>query len=130
MRLKYVLVALIGLVVGAIAGGFGMAWFVSDMTAHMIGSAWRDGSTSRLAHATTYLRLLDDGKIDALRKVLVGDLQSMTIGVAADLPDADARLLRKQIEMVGQMESIQADDSEIGKMAADARKRILDVAQP
>jgi len=130
MRLKYSLAALIGLVVGAAAGGFGMAWFIGDMASRMVGSAWRDGSTSRIAHVTTYLRLLDDGKVDALRKVLVGDLQSMTIGVAADLPDADARLLRKQVEMVGRLESIQADDSEIGKMAADARKRILEVPPP
>ena len=132
MRIKYALVALAGLFLGSLAGGIGVAWFCTDMTVSMIGAAWRDGTVRSLGDTTSYLRLLDEGRTESLQKVLVGRLQAATISLASGVADGDtnARLLRKQIELVGQIKSIQADDSDIGRMAADARKRILDVPHP
>ena len=128
MRIKYALVALAGLFLGSVAGGVGVAWFCTDMTAHMIGAAWRDGSLHSLGDTTLYLHLLEEGRTESLQKLLVGRLQASTISLAAGAADGDgnARLLRKQIELAGQIKSIQADDSDIGRMAADARKRILE----
>src|SRR5688500_9837398 len=91
----------------------------------MVAGAWRDGAASRLADATAYLRLLDDGKTDVLRNVLVDDLQSMTISLAGGLSDTDSHLLREQIKIVDGIKSVQGDDSDIGRMGADARARIL-----
>jgi hypothetical protein len=130
MRIKYALVALIGLFLGSIAGGIGVALVFADMTGSMVQGAWRDGATSRFAEATMYLRLLDEGKTDDLRKVLVGNVQVTTIALAGSLRGSDVNLLRRQIEIAGKIPSVRTDDSEIGKMAADARKRILDVPQP
>ena len=130
MRAMYALAALGGLFVGVVAGGFGTAWFFSDMTGRMVAAAWRDGATNGLAEATTYLRLLDDGKTDVLRMVLVGDLQMMTISLADGHSDINSELLRKQMKIVDRLKSVQADDSDIGKIAADARKRILDAPKP
>jgi hypothetical protein len=130
MRIKYALVALIGLFLGSIAGGIGVALIFADMTGSMVQGTWRDGTTSRFAEAAMYLRLLDEGKTDDLRKALVGNLQVTTIALAGSLRGDDAHLLRRQIEIAGRIPSVQADDSEVGKMAADARKRMLDVPQP
>lgn len=130
MRIKFALVALAGFVIGSIVGATGVGLMVVDMTADMVGAAWRDGTLRSLDDTTNYLRLLEDGKTDALRKVLVGRLQSTTIGAAADLHDGHLHALRKVIEIGGRIEAVQADDSEIGKMAADARKRIIEAAQP
>lgn len=130
MRIKYAFVALAGLFVGVIGGGIGTAWFFSDMTGRMVAGAWRDGAASRLADATAYLRLLDDGKTDVLRNVLVDDLQSMTISLAGGLSDTDSHLLREQIKIVDGIKSVQGDDSDIGRMGADARARILRAPKP
>ncbi len=130
MRIKYALAALAGLFLGSIAGGVGVALILADMTGNMVNGAWRDGATSRFAEATMYLRLLDEGKTDDLRKVLVGNVQVTTIALAGSLRGSDVNLLRRQIEIAGKIPSVRNDDSEIAKMAADARKRILDVPQP
>lgn len=130
MRIKYALIALAGLFVGSIVGAAGVGLMVGDMTGDMVGAAWRDGTLRSLDDTTNYLQLLEDGKTDTLRKVLVGRLQATTIGAAADLHDGHLHTLRKVIEVGGRIKAVQADDSEIGKMAADARKRILEAAQP
>lgn len=126
MKIKLALAALVGLAVGSLIGGVGSAYFCTGTMSQVLTGAWRDNSIQTLADTTVYLRLLDDGKTDVLKNVLLLRLSVSTITLSAGAPDISRNLLRKQIELADHIESVQNDQSDMGKMAADARKRILE----
>lgn len=126
MSPRTLIVTLASLFAGAVAGAAGVAWFVTDMSARLVAGAWQDNAVARLADTTLLLRLLEDGKTDALRNVLVGRAQADSITFAGGLPPGSNPVqLRDQVRMLEGIASIQADDSDIGKAAAAARRRIL-----
>lgn len=128
MKIKLIVAALIGLVIGSLVGSMGSAYFATSTMSSILVGAWRDNANHMLTDTTIYLRLLDEGKTDALKQVLLGSLNASTLTLAARQENNvyDSAPLKKQIELVNQIKSVQEDQSEIGKMAADARKRILD----
>jgi hypothetical protein len=128
--MKLALAALGGLVVGSLVGGIGTAYFYSDTMSQIMLGMWRDDATHTLADTTFYLRLLEDGKTDSVRRILSDRMNAATITLAAGTPDSSRNLLRKQVELANQIKSVQDDQSDIGKMAADARKRIMSDRMP
>lgn len=125
MKIKLIVAALLGMIAGSLLGGIGTAYFVADSMSAVLTGAWRENSTNALADTTLYLGLLDQGKADVLRNVLLGRLNASTITLAAGVAPGEMGLLKKQVEIAARIKSVQEDQSEIGKMAADARNRIL-----
>ncbi|MEO7325146.1 MAG: hypothetical protein ABIW82_09995 [Dokdonella sp.] len=127
MKIKLTIAALIGLVIGSLVGGMGSAYFATSTMSSILVGAWRDNANNVLTDTTIYLHWLDEGKTDALKQALLSRLNASTLVLAAREKHSvyDSAPLKKQIELVNQIKSVQEDQSEIGKMAADARKRIL-----
>lgn len=78
-KLKLALAAIVGLLIGVLGGGYlGFAashWFVGTMFSSRL--------ESRMIEHVVLLKLLDDGKTESVRQMLLTDVQSDTIVVGS-----------------------------------------------
>jgi len=128
MKLKLALATTVGLLVGVLAGAYlGYAasqWFVSTLFMSQI--------EARYDERVILLKLVDEGKVEAARNKLLIDVQSDTMVIGnVDLPDMPysgiantrQRLIRFA-KVSGELKSVREDNSELGREAAEARKRL------
>lgn len=128
MKLKLALAVLVGFLLGGFAGGYfgfssGLTWGHLLLTSPV---------ESRFYQNYMLLKLLDDGKADVARTNLTQDVQSDAILIetiaASAPPDIPANTMYQRLRRLaiasGQLPSVKADDSEIGRMAAEARTRM------
>lgn len=123
MKLKIALSVVLGLFIGGAAGtrlGFMAAnQFVGTLVASQV--------ESRYADRILLLKLLDDEKMEAMRLMLLTNVQSDTIAAATALqqtaPDDPQRLLRF-VRLSADLKSVRQDRSELGKEAADTRAKL------
>ena len=91
MKLQMALVAIVGLLIGVLGGGYlGFAasqWFVGTMFSSQL--------ESRMVEHVVLLKLLDDGKTESVRRMLLTNVQSDTIVVGSVATgETGQRLLR------------------------------------
>jgi hypothetical protein len=128
MKIKFALAATGGVLVGLLAGGYlaysGSQWFVGTLFVSQI--------EARYDERVVLLKLIDEGKVEAAREHLLMDVQSDTIVIGnVDLPDlpysdvanSKGRLLRFA-KASGELKSVREDNSELGREASEARKKL------
>jgi hypothetical protein len=125
MKLKLALATVIGLLVGAVTGGY-LGHVASQWFVEVIYSSRLD---TRLVDHVLWLKLLDEGKTESLRQALLADVQVDTIAAESldltsspnsGISESRRRLLRFA-RMSGELKSVREDTSELGKEAAKAR---------
>jgi len=128
MKLKLVLAAMIGLLVGVLGGGY-LGFSTSQWFAGVLFSSQLE---TRFIDHVVRLKLLDEGKTESVRQMLLSDVQSDTVIVGSiDLPrfpDTAVEATRKRLlrfaKQSGELKSVREDSSELGQQAAEARARI------
>lgn len=128
MKLKLVLAATIGLLIGILGGGYAgfttSQWFVGAMFSSQI--------EARFIDHVMLLKLLDDGKTESVRQILLSSVQSDTVAVGSvdlpSVPDAAIETTRHRLlrfaKRSGEIPSVREDASELGKQAAEVRQQI------
>lgn len=128
MKLKLALIAALGLLLGALAGGY----FGFATAQQFTGTLLTSQVEGRFVDKVLLLKLIDDGKIEEARASLLNSIQSDTIlagigfSIAAQGPSAaDARsTLLRFARMSGNLKSVREDESALGREAAAARARL------
>ncbi len=128
MKLKLALAATIGLLAGILGGGY-VSFATSQWFAGVLFSSQLE---TRFIDHVVLLKLLDEGKIESARQMLLSNVQSDTIVVGSiDLPDfpdaaigATRRRLLRFARQSGELKAVREDTTELGQEAAATRKRI------
>jgi hypothetical protein len=116
-----VAMALLGLIAGSVIGGTLMQSMYGEMLGMLIG----DRSQDRYVDSMQFLKLIDEGETDQLRLTLLTRVQNGTTNAVDMLklaPELKRGALPRYVRYSGTLKSVQADQSELGRTAADARK--------
>jgi hypothetical protein len=113
--------ACLGLMIGSMIGGMLMQSIYGEMMGMLIG----DRTQERYVDSMRLLKLIDDGENDRLRQTLLTNVQDGTTRAVDMLklaPEMKRGALPRYVRFSGTLKSVQADDSELGRAAALARK--------
>lgn len=120
MKLKIALALIVGLVLGAPIGFYAVQMYLGDVVAALSGSR----AEFALSEHTILLKLLDEGKVDAAKSILLSDVQGETLMASAlartNMSEANSYLVR-YARLAGDLPSVRDDTSELGAMVAKAR---------
>ena len=113
--------ACIGLIIGSGVGGMLIQSVYSPMVSMLIA----DRTLERYVDAMHLLKLIDDGKNDSLKQALLMKVQddtTLAVSLLKGMPETTRGPLRRYVGFSGTLKSVQADTSELGQAAAEARK--------